>query len=219
MLVHKRPRDWRDVEALAQLDTPRAREALKAALADSDAQVRAAVIDNAPNLIPDAERTRSTIEALGTAVFYEGLAQTLDQVEAFHPPGIVEALLKGATEPRGRSCVSFCGHALLPARQGTGTLRHGAAPVFSCASTPTTARRVRLCSSSCVSPLMSIQKSTWRQGRRTVESDGKGLIILSLRSLSPRSSNAPAHRQSRQGLPHPCDRCARARETNDRRFR
>src|SRR5262245_28816467 len=49
--------DWRDVEALAAIGTPKAREALKAALNSRDHKVRAAVIEYAPELVPEKERS------------------------------------------------------------------------------------------------------------------------------------------------------------------
>ena len=56
LLVARRPRDWRDVEALAALDTPRARKELVAALGDANAEVRLAVTRHAPHLVPDADK-------------------------------------------------------------------------------------------------------------------------------------------------------------------
>lgn len=100
-------RDWRDVEALAALDTPHARQALQAAKVSSDSTVRAAVMDYAPGVLTDAERTASLVRLLETADFYGGLTRTLDQVAEFHPPEIVDALLRGVLERKGEVAVHF----------------------------------------------------------------------------------------------------------------
>ena len=107
LLAHKQPRDWRDIEALAALDTPGARKALQAAMRDNDPEVRAAVISHAPHLVPDDERTRSTVRSLETAVIYGGLSQTLDQVEDFHPPEVIDALFRGALNREGDVACHF----------------------------------------------------------------------------------------------------------------
>lgn len=106
VLMHA-PRGWRDVEALAALDTPAARAALREALHDPDPEVRAHVtaLPDAP--ISEAERTASLVRALETAEFYGGLTQTLGQVEEFHPPVIVDALLRGALGREGGVACHF----------------------------------------------------------------------------------------------------------------
>ncbi len=75
--------DWRDVEALAALGTSRALEALKAPVNSKDHKVRAAVIEYAPELVPDTKRTASIIKALDSADLYSGLSETLDQIKDF----------------------------------------------------------------------------------------------------------------------------------------
>jgi hypothetical protein len=87
---------WRDVEALAALDTPRARAALKKALKDGNEEVRVAVIRYAPHLVSDRARTKALVKALIAAEFYGGLTQALMEVETFHPPEVIDALLHGA---------------------------------------------------------------------------------------------------------------------------
>lgn len=99
--------DWRDVEALAALDTPQARAALQAAKKSSDSRVRAAVLDYAPGLLTDAERTAALVRLLETAEFFDGLTQALDQVEEFHPPEVVDALFRGALHRKGEVAVHF----------------------------------------------------------------------------------------------------------------
>ncbi|MEP7351886.1 MAG: hypothetical protein ABI824_01510 [Acidobacteriota bacterium] len=95
LLLSRSVDDWRDVEALAALDSPQARVALRKALKSSDHRVRLAVADYAPNLISEAERTTALVHALEGSDTYGGLTQALLQVEEFHPPQIMDALLRG----------------------------------------------------------------------------------------------------------------------------
>ena len=107
LLLDRGPQDWRDVEALAALDTPGARLALKAALESPDHQVRAAVTRCAPELFDPADRVASMVQALERADFYGGLTQTLDQVESFHPPEVIDALFRGVLARDGEVAVHF----------------------------------------------------------------------------------------------------------------
>jgi hypothetical protein len=107
LLISRGVCDWRDVEALAALSTPRARAALTAAMNNKDHQVRAAVMEYAPELVPDTKRMASIIKTLGSADLYSGLSETLDQVEDFHPPEIVKALFRGVLRREGEISVHF----------------------------------------------------------------------------------------------------------------
>lgn len=119
LLVSRGERDWRDVEALALLDSTRAKEALKAAIAGGDAQVRMAVMRHAPELVAEAERTASLVKALEEAEFYGGLTEALDEAAEFHPPEVVEALFQGALQREGEVAVHFA--AMLAYVHGTAT--------------------------------------------------------------------------------------------------
>ncbi|MCC7096477.1 MAG: hypothetical protein IT472_04810 [Thermomonas sp.] len=99
--------DWRDVEALAALDTPRSRAALAAAGEHSDPAVRAAIEHYAPGVTSDRQREIGLVQALREARFYGGLTQTLDVVAEFHPPAVVAALLEGALRREGEVAVHF----------------------------------------------------------------------------------------------------------------
>lgn len=82
-------RDWRDVQALAALDTPRARAALHRTLAQGDVALRMAVRQHAPQVVADAgdeARGAALAQALQHAGFGGGPSQALDEVESFHPP-------------------------------------------------------------------------------------------------------------------------------------
>jgi len=107
MLLRRGARDWRDIEALACLDTFETRRALQAAMNSPNPEVRNAVTRCAPELIPDSVRTASLVKGLETANFFGGLSQTLDQVAEYHPPLIVETLLRGVLARGGDVAVHF----------------------------------------------------------------------------------------------------------------
>ena len=98
ILLARDTRDWRDVEALAALDSAGARKALKGALKSTKPEIGVAVINYAPALVTEAARIRTLVTALRTAEFFGGLSGTLRQVETFHPPAIVAELFRGALE-------------------------------------------------------------------------------------------------------------------------
>jgi hypothetical protein len=100
-LIGREPWDWRDIQALAALDSAGAREALRRAAASPSAEIRVAVLNHAPHLVPDAERAASLVRALEEAEFYGGLTAALDQVAAFHPPEVIAALWRGARHREG----------------------------------------------------------------------------------------------------------------------
>lgn len=95
LLLSRSIDDWRDVEALAALDSPRARVALRNALKSSSDRVCIAVAQYAPGLISEAERTAILLHALEGSDTYGELTQALLEVESFHPPKIIDALLRG----------------------------------------------------------------------------------------------------------------------------
>lgn len=107
LLVARGASDWRDVEALASLDTPRAQAALRTASRTGSREIRLAVVSHAPELVPDAERTALLVAALGTDVLFGGLSQALDQVAEFHPPEVIDALFRGALGRTGDVAVHF----------------------------------------------------------------------------------------------------------------
>ena len=89
------PSGWRDVEALATLDSEVARQALHTALIKGNAEVRAAVMNYAPTIATEEERTETILRALAHGQFFDDLSSVLDQVATFHPPPIVNALFRG----------------------------------------------------------------------------------------------------------------------------
>jgi hypothetical protein len=107
ILLARDASDWRDVEALAALNSPAAHKALKAALNSSKPEITVAVLDHAPDLVPEATRIRTLVAALKNADFYGGLSGALSQVETFHPPAVVEELFRGALSRDGGVAVHF----------------------------------------------------------------------------------------------------------------
>lgn len=100
-------RDWRDAEALAALATPRAREVLRLALRDDDAEIRLAVQRFAPELVREEDRIDSLVRALGSVEIFGGLTEALHEVAVFHPPPIVEALFRGVLARPGDVAVHY----------------------------------------------------------------------------------------------------------------
>jgi hypothetical protein len=107
ILINHNPRDWRDIEALAEINTKCAREIIKEAIKDSNPVVRIAVIRFAPDLITDNERTQSVIYALEKTEIFDGLSQVLLEVEKYHPKEIKEALINGLLNRTGDVAVHF----------------------------------------------------------------------------------------------------------------
>jgi hypothetical protein len=106
-LVNHSPRDWRDIEALARIDTPRARKAVEAGLHSGDPHVRREAREHAGQEEDPAERERHLIKSLENDVIFGGLSQSIDEVEDFHPPGVVDALFRGALNRDGEAAVHF----------------------------------------------------------------------------------------------------------------
>lgn len=107
LLLAKSVEGWRDVQALAHLDTSRTRTALLAALETGDVALRTHIIRYAPQLVKEPDRTRVLVAALEETGFYGGLTQALEQVEAFHPPAVIDALWRGAESREGEVACHF----------------------------------------------------------------------------------------------------------------
>lgn len=109
MLISHSPRDWRDIEALAEINSESAREAIKKAIKDPNPAVRVAVTRFAPDLVTDNERIQSIVDALEHAQIFGGLSQVLDDIEQFHPVEVKEALIRGLLRREGDVAVLFAG--------------------------------------------------------------------------------------------------------------
>ncbi len=109
MLLARGISDWRDVEALAVLDTPRAREALVKLHALGSTELRLAVERHAPDLVGGDERTRSMVQAIASADLGNGLSQALDAAAEFHPPAVIDALFAAALARDGQTACLAAG--------------------------------------------------------------------------------------------------------------
>jgi len=106
-LLQRGARNWRDVEALAVLDSPRARNALRSAIDSHDHQVALSVARHAPDLLDDETRAALIVRGLEQATVYAGLTQALSLAEGFHPAPVIEALLHGIVRRDGGVAVHF----------------------------------------------------------------------------------------------------------------
>jgi len=107
ILINHSPRDWRDIEALAEINTKRARETIKEAIKDPNPVVRVAVTRFAPDLITDNERSQSITDALQNIEIFSGFSNVLDEVERYHSEEVKESLIKGLLNRKGDVAVLF----------------------------------------------------------------------------------------------------------------
>jgi hypothetical protein len=107
ILIGHKPRDWRDIEALGMFDSPASRRAIVSALRHSDSKVRREAMEQVPERVSPAKRQARLIQALKTTGLYSGLSEALDEVEEFHPPKVIQTLLRGALNRNGEAAVHF----------------------------------------------------------------------------------------------------------------
>jgi hypothetical protein len=107
ILIDHQPRDWRDIEALAQIDSPRARAEVEAALKSSDPSVRQTAMQYAGEKVDPKEREEVLIKSLRSDSLYGGLSEAIDEAEEFHPPAVIDALFRGALNRDGEAAVHF----------------------------------------------------------------------------------------------------------------
>jgi hypothetical protein len=107
LLITHNPRDWRDIEALAQINTKTARKAIKKEIKNPNPAIRTAVTRYAPELVTDNERIKSVVDGLKNAELFGGLSQVLDEVETFYPQEVKEALICGLLKRKGDVAVLF----------------------------------------------------------------------------------------------------------------
>ena len=106
-LIRRSPRDWRDIEALARIGSPRARQEVDAALTSTDNHVRREAMHHACDKAQPADRERLLVRSLENDVIYGGLTQAIDEAATFHPPAVVDALFRGALDRDGEVAVHF----------------------------------------------------------------------------------------------------------------
>lgn len=128
MLISNLDEPWRIFEALEYANTPKALAVIKEALRHQSLGVRIAASRFAKGV--DTDRERVLIDALERADFYEGLSQALDQVETFHPPGVVDALLRGLLKRGDSGAVNFAGMVLYIYGKADSTFDWDRRPLF-----------------------------------------------------------------------------------------
>jgi hypothetical protein len=107
LLIENGVSDWRDVEALATMDSPRARALLRKTLKTGSREHASAVTRFAPHLVKEEEHVATLVAALEETDFYAGLTQALLQVQSFHPPEVIAALLRGVLKREGGHACHF----------------------------------------------------------------------------------------------------------------
>jgi len=107
ILLHRGTLAWYDIEALAALDTAAARQAVLDALHDPDAEVRVAVSRFAPDLIGAEARSAALVHGIETAEIFGGLTAVLLEVEEFHPPAVMDALMRGVEQREGEVAMHY----------------------------------------------------------------------------------------------------------------
>ncbi len=107
VLVGRGISDWRDVEALVAIGSEPALDVVRSAGIGGSTEIRLAVARIAPELVSDQERAETLVLALETATLTDGLSGAIDQAAEFHPPAVVDALLRGARAREGQAAVHF----------------------------------------------------------------------------------------------------------------
>ena len=107
ILVNKDSTDWRDIEALAILDTPKARSTILRALVGDKNEVNMAVLRFAPELVSNQVKTRVLVKALKSASFFDGFSITLNIVSEYHPEEVIHELFHGLIYREGEIAVHF----------------------------------------------------------------------------------------------------------------
>lgn len=108
-LIRRGVLHFMDAEALALLDSPRARQVLDDAFQTGTTEVRAAVA----HLVPHLLETRTMIDELVRRVedcdAYNGLSLTLTQIESTHPPEVISAMLRRIASDPGVTATHYAG--------------------------------------------------------------------------------------------------------------
>lgn len=98
LILSRTPTDWRDIEALARLDSDPAREKIRRAWEGGDFGLRLGVAMHAPDRVDPGELADWLAEALRGRDVQDGFTGAMLVVETLHPPVVIEALLHGARE-------------------------------------------------------------------------------------------------------------------------
>ncbi len=106
------PDGWRDIEALAvlaSLGSDSARAELRRVGTSGSSETRLAVMRYAPQLVDDTARAAALVEALDSATAFDSFTTTLEQVAAFHPRPVIEALWRGLETRQGDVASHYAG--------------------------------------------------------------------------------------------------------------
>ncbi|MES2596212.1 MAG: hypothetical protein V4662_12790 [Verrucomicrobiota bacterium] len=95
LLITRPLADWRDVEALAALDSAPARAYLRRVFERTGLSQKIDIISYATSLFTDDERAEVLVKALQEAGQGQAMIHVMLEIQAFHPPCIMEALLEG----------------------------------------------------------------------------------------------------------------------------
>jgi hypothetical protein len=106
-LTQHSPRDWRDIEALAQIDSVPARQAVEAGLKSGDPAVRREAMEYAGEKLAAEDHQTLLLKALRSDDVFGHLSQAIDEAAEFHPPAVIDALLRGAIDRTGQTAVHF----------------------------------------------------------------------------------------------------------------
>jgi hypothetical protein len=107
ILVNRNKRDWRDIEALAILNTPLAHSTILTSLLGTNNEVNMAVLRFAPELVSNQSKTRVIVKALKSASFFDGFSHTLNIVRGYHPQEVISELFHGLFYREGGVAVHF----------------------------------------------------------------------------------------------------------------
>ena len=110
LLIPRAANDWRDLEALDRLGTPRAVQAILEVRKVKDPEMRLRAHHYGPDP-SDAEWENAIVFALAQVEPFAGLVLTMDSASLHPSPGVIEALLKCVREP-GRSLAFHCAETL-----------------------------------------------------------------------------------------------------------
>lgn len=109
ILVPRAREDWRDVEALAALGTPKAKAALKHAASTGSPEIQLAVNREAPDVVDVGDRVKAIVQAIEHSGIYDGLSKAIDQAATFHPPPIEFALKRALLTRDGEAACLIAG--------------------------------------------------------------------------------------------------------------
>ncbi len=112
LILSRQVQDWRDIEALGRIDSEEAREKLRLAWHQGDSQLRLAIATHARELVDEAELTELLVRAMGDTALEAGFSTAMLLVADFHPPAVIDALVKAARDREGPVAYDCAAHLL-----------------------------------------------------------------------------------------------------------